>query len=143
MQGNDMGLEWKDQLSVGNDVIDADHKMLIDIINDTKRHLRDEHQHQVIGSLQRLYQYLKGHCATEEAIANALHYPHLSRLHMCHEELLKTLEGVMRELSDEPTPASLEKFDGFIRNWLINDVIQENTAMKPLLAKHSPRFDPR
>jgi len=28
-----MGLQWRDQLSVGNDLIDTDHKYLIDLIN--------------------------------------------------------------------------------------------------------------
>lgn len=138
-----MGLHWKDQLSVGNDVIDADHKNLIEIINEVKRHLKEERQAKVIESIDSLYHYLQRHSSSEEAIANALHYPHLSRLHECHEELLMTLESVIRELSSDPSPVSIEKFDGFVRNWLVNDVIQENIAMKPFLKKHSPLFDPR
>jgi len=90
--------QWKDPLSVGNDVIDADPKMLIEIINDTTHDLMDAQQHKVITSLDSLYQYLKRHSASEETIPNALHYPHLSRLHACHEELLKILEGVIMSL---------------------------------------------
>ena len=37
-----MSLEWREQLSVGNNVIDADHKHLIGIINQVEKCLTME-----------------------------------------------------------------------------------------------------
>ena len=36
-----MGLVWREQLSVGNDLIDADHKRLISIINQVEESLKE------------------------------------------------------------------------------------------------------
>jgi len=138
-----MALQWKDQLSVGNEVIDSDHKALIEIINETKRNIEDRKKKAVFNSLDSLQQYLKRHSAAEEAIACALSYSDMTRLHERHQELIASLDKVVHELKDKLTPASLEKFDAFVQSWLITDVIQGNIPLKPLLAKHSPLYDPR
>jgi len=43
-----MGLVWREQLSVGNNVIDTDHKHLIDIINHVEQSLGAKNRHHVI-----------------------------------------------------------------------------------------------
>jgi len=37
-----MALVWRDQLSVGNNVIDSDHKHLIEIINKVEQSLQEK-----------------------------------------------------------------------------------------------------
>ena len=138
-----MGLEWREQLSVGNDVIDSDHKYLIGIINMAEQSLGIMNRELLMSAINNLSQYSKKHFAAEEKIARAVGFTNVSRLHQSHEALLEKLEQIKLELGKEWSPGSVDHFTALLREWLINHVIKEDLQMKPFLAKHSPMFDPR
>jgi hemerythrin len=39
-----MALQWREQLSVGNEVIDADHKQLIENLNQVEKYIENKNQ---------------------------------------------------------------------------------------------------
>jgi len=138
-----MTLEWREQLSVGNDLIDADHKYLIDIINLAEQGLKTHDCVMLTGALDNLSRYSIMHFSREETIAAAAGYPQASSLHESHGELMKMLVQLKKEIGDQWDAASATRFSAFLRAWLIDHVIKEDLLMKPFLKKHSPRFDPR
>ena len=138
-----MGLEWREQLSVGNDVIDSDHKYLIEIINRVEASVERNNREELTLALDNLSRYSISHFSTEEKIAGAVGYPQAPRLHESHAELLVRLGQLREELGEGWTPASVERFTGLLRDWLLSHVIKEDLLMKPFLTKHSPKFDPR
>jgi hemerythrin len=138
-----MALEWREQLSVGNDLLDSDHKYLIEIINQAENGLRLRSLSEARGALDSLSRYSVKHFFREEKIAIAVGYSHAAQLHESHEGLLRRLDQVRQELGEEWTDASVEGFGAFLRDWLINHVIKEDMLMKPFLKKFSPRFAPR
>jgi len=137
-----MSLAWREQLSVGNDVIDSDHKQLIEIINLVERSLVVMNRSELTIALGSLSQYSKAHFAREEKIARAAGYMQVPHLHQSHEALLIKLEQVKQEIGEEWTAAAVEHFTVLLRDWLINHVIKEDLLMKPLLKKQSPAFNP-
>lgn len=141
-----MALVWRDQLSVGNNVIDSDHKFLIVTINKIEQCLMTKNRHQLMAALDDLGQYSRVHFAREETIAEAVGYTQVPHLNESHQELLKQLDHVRGEIDGMGQEWSLETVDHFttfLRDWLINHVIKEDLLMKPVLQKHSPNFDPR
>lgn len=138
-----MALEWREQLSVGNDLLDSDHKYLIEIINRAENGLRKRSLSEVSDALDRLFRYSIMHFSREEKIAVAVGYSHAAHLHESHEGLLRGLDKVRQAVGDEWTDASVEGFGTFLRDWLINHVIKEDMLMRPFLKKFSPRFAPR
>lgn len=52
-----MPLEWREQLSVGNDLIDSDHKYLIEIINQAENGLKRKRLSEVTAALDSLSRY--------------------------------------------------------------------------------------
>jgi hemerythrin len=138
-----MSLEWREQLSVGNDLIDSDHKYLIGLINRIEESMATMNRGQLTEGLDSLSRYSLTHFALEEKIADGVHYPQIPRLHESHEALLGKLEQVRQELDEDWTPTSIEHFIALLRAWLINHVIKEDLLMKPFLSKRSPSFDPR
>ena len=138
-----MGLEWRAQLSVGNDLIDADHKHLIGIINRVEKQLAEKHWEGLTNALDDLSQYSKQHFALEEKVANAVGYVHMPRLHESHEQLLVRLDQLRQEVSEHWEMAAVARFSELLRNWLLDHVIKEDLLLKPLLVKRSPLFDPR
>ena len=138
-----MTLQWRDGLSVGNDVIDSDHKYLIEIINRVEKSLGRNDRAGLTNSLDSLVHYSKTHFSAEEKIAHAVGYTHVPRLHDAHEKLIDKLDQIRAEIGDEWSSASVEHFTELLRDWLINHVIKEDFLMKPFIVKHSPKFDPR
>jgi hemerythrin len=138
-----MGLQWREQLSVGNDLIDSDHKHLIEIINLANHSLQTMSRPELAAALDQLFNYSKVHFALEEKIAEAVGYTGAERIHASHEALLVKLAQVTREIGESWDAAAAERFGAFLRDWLVNHVIKEDMLLKPFLKKYSPRFDPR
>lgn len=138
-----MGLVWREQLSVGNDVIDYDHKHLIEIINLVEKSLETINSSELTIALSSLSQYSKAHFDREEKIAGAAGYTQVEQLHQSHDELLKKIDQLQQEIGNEWTASAVGHFTALLRDWLINHVIKEDMLMKPALKKHSPKFDPR
>jgi hemerythrin len=143
MMGKYMALAWREQLSVENDLIDSDHKYLIEIINSATKHLQAKSWLDLKTSFEQLTRYSAAHFATEEKIALAVGYPQSEHLHESHGVLLEKLQHMAQEVSEVWSDESIEKFNGLLRDWLINHVIKEDMLLKPYLKKYSPRFDPR
>lgn len=138
-----MGLQWREQLSVGNDLIDSDHKHLIEIINLANNSLQTMNRPDLAMALEQLFSYSRLHFALEEKIAVAVGFPGVEHIHASHEALLVKLAQVAQEIGDVWDAATGETFGVFLRDWLINHVIKEDMLLKPFLKKYSPRFDPR
>ena len=132
-----MGLKWCEQLSVGNDVIDSDHKHLIKIINLVEESLATTNRSNLTLALASLSQYSKEHFAREEKIAIAAGYTQIPRLHKSHEALIGKLDQVKREIGEEWAATSVKRFTVFLQDWLVNHVIKEDLLMKPALEKYS------
>lgn len=136
-----MSLIWREQLSVGNDVIDSDHKRLIEIINLVEKSLVTINRSDLTLALSSLSQYSKAHFSREEKIADEAGYTQVPHLHKSHEALLKKLDQIKQEIGDEWTASSVERFTIMLRDWLINHVIKEDMLMKPALEKYRSKFD--
>jgi hemerythrin len=141
-----MSLVWREQLSVGNNVIDTDHRYLIDIINRVEQSLGAGDRRDLSVALDSLSKYTQEHFAREEKIAHVAGYEQVPDLSHSHEALIKQLDEIKTEIRNkgqEWTPEVAEKFTKLLRSWLIDHVIKEDLLMKPVLKKHSPLFDPR
>jgi hemerythrin len=138
-----MNIEWRDQLSVGNDLIDDDHKSLIEIINQAGKALKQKNLAVLTEALDSLQHYSALHFTLEEQIARAVGYDKSDTLHESHGSLLERLSQLKHEIGTEWDDVASEHFGALLRDWLINHVIKEDMLMKPMLKKFSPRFDPR
>lgn len=141
-----MGLVWREQLSVGNGVIDADHKHLIGIINRVEHCLTSKDRGEFEGALDDLSQYASVHFDREEKIAAAAGYTKVPHLSDSHRALLQNLEQVRGEIDamgSNWSPEAITHITGFLRDWLLDHVIKEDLLMRPILLKYSPSFDPR
>jgi len=138
-----MGLQWREQLSVGNDLIDTDHQYLIDVVNRAEASMQAHNRVELTEVLEELGRYAQTHFEREELVAKAVGYPGVDKLHASHAKLVTTLVKFKEEVGTEWDDAAVTQFTSFLRDWLIGHVIKEDLPMKPWMLKHSPRFDPR
>ena len=137
-----MSLVWREQLSVGNDSIDSDHKHLIEIVNLAEHSLLAKSRAELTSALAQLLQYSKVHFSREEKFANAVGYPDVAVMHASHEALIEKLQQITQELDGNLKTSVVEGFVTFLREWLVNHVIKEDMLLKPYFVKRSPSFTP-
>ncbi len=141
-----MAISWREQLSVGNNVIDSDHKHLFDILNRIEKSMLEKNRHELTAELEELTRYSLLHFEREEKIAQAAGYTQVPNLNLSHKSLMTRLDQMRAKFdvagSDWSSEAT-EDFSQFLRTWLIDHVIKEDLLMKPVLQRLSPAFDPR
>ena len=141
-----MGFAWREQLSVGNDVIDSDHKYLVELINQVEEVLKTKNSTALSEVLNSLSKYAMVHFSREEKIAQAAGYVSTSQLSHSHRALTQQLDEIKAEMLQEQmdwSSTAVDHFVSFLRRWLIEHVIKEDLLMKDTLKHFSPRFDPR
>jgi hemerythrin len=140
-----MPIVWRDALSVGNDLIDADHQHLLTLINTLELMLTTEQPFAALRqALADLKTYTHEHFAREERIMIALRYvPYDAHKH-AHGELIRQLDEATRFIGEQTDVAALttaavpaavkESLIGLLRAWLVDHIVKEDLHLKPLLA---------
>ena len=114
-------IEWDDKFSVGIPLIDEQHKMLIQHVNDLAHAIE---RHQSVGEIVRvlgfLIDYAHFHFATEEKHMIATDYPGLTDHKRQHEEFKTTLNHLTEDFEEEgATKALADSLNTFFTNWLV------------------------
>ena len=128
MPENFKPLQWTDELATGVDVIDKQHKMLINILNDANRCFRDrgdrELQKKVIDDL---LSYTVYHFDTEEELMETSGPGDISpddELKHIHEH--RAFTGKAREYQSavhDGNSIDYESVFSFLNGWLVNHVM--------------------
>ena len=130
-----MGILWTEQLSVGNAIIDSDHKELIAMINGVEYMIKKGDSYALILAFDHIEHWLRVHFANEEMVAQAVNYP-FAKHKLEHETVLKTFR-FMRDVIDGKNGAWDEEAAGlyseFLGDWLVNHLLDEDMLMKPVL----------
>jgi len=130
-----MALQWREQLSVGNNSIDADHKKLIEIIGAAEISLDARDRAGLFRVLHELAQYGEQHFRREEALAQAVGYPKSEQMHRSHLQLVAELTLFQSQIGATLTDEVVSHIVTFLRDWLINHVIKEDLPLKPWMMK--------
>ena len=140
-----MGLTWIEQLSVGNAVIDSDHKNLISIVNNVRNAIRSRDSFILSETFVRLEDWLWIHFENEERIARAVNFD-FSGHKQEQQYALKELQHLRDELVAKGgiwSDGAVEHFTGFLKSWLIDDhIVRLDMLMKPALQTRDYTFWP-
>ena len=129
-------LEWKNSFSVGVSVLDADHRRLVDLINE----LHDARQtnrtgdvfRSIIGSLK---DHLVSHAEREEALMSRLGYQELESHSAHHAEAVTSLERLLAAGAGEDGNLPGQVLD-FMKAWFANHVICTDLKMREFFIQH-------
>jgi len=138
-----MEMEWKEQLSVGNEMIDSDHKKLIGMVSSVERAMRAEDSFALVQALKLLWVYMDVHFANEEKIARAVKFS-FDEHRLTHHYLQKEFQHLRDELEDNNIwcESAIEHFTCFLRRLLIDHIYKEDILMKPVLQTYPYDFKP-
>jgi hemerythrin len=115
-------LVWKEAYSVGVQVLDDDHKKLIDLLNQFETaynyHTGDEFERQ---ALNELIDYTKYHFQREETLMDEHGYPATDAHKAQHREMIAEVERFVAEYQKQGHEA-LGDVAHYLRGWLINHI---------------------
>ncbi|MCV6639062.1 bacteriohemerythrin [Candidatus Albibeggiatoa sp. nov. NOAA] len=119
-------VEWTDELSVGIQEIDEQHKILVDLLNRLYESIilrtDDEEASQV---LTELSQYTIVHFAVEESLMRILGYDEYEEHKKHHEELTQQVIELSNKVKAGKLSSSMELLN-FLKNWLTKHILIED-----------------
>ena len=120
-----MKIEFSDNLITGNKTIDAQHKELIDRIDQFVKVCEDgDGKVKAIKMLDYLSDYTDFHFSDEEKLQQEVSYPGYPQHKEKHEEFKKTIETLHTYLDelDGPNDAFVEQVKSKVVDWLFGHI---------------------
>jgi hemerythrin len=132
--GIKMAYAWSADLETGNDIIDGQHKQLIQAINNLLDACsKGQGRSELSNTMKFLYDYTAKHFADEEKLQLASKYPDYPNHKMYHEGFKKVVHDLSKELDEQgPTIVLVGKINSSIAGWLLNHIKKEDVKV----AKH-------
>lgn len=119
-------VEWTDALSVGIDEIDAQHRVLVGLVNemhDAVLHGQDTVA--VQGILNRLTEYTRIHFAVEESLMRMLGFPGFEEHRDEHRQLIRQVNDLRRRVAEGAQSVGSEVLE-FLRRWLTGHIMDSD-----------------
>lgn len=121
---------WKDAYSVGNEVLDNQHKQLIELVN---RLGSGADLAEVLDGLRR---YGDTHFRTEESLLEASGYPGLEEHRKFHDAFRSWLDGVMKAYRPSGEDAAVRRdIHHYLCVWLANHLLVQDQAFTAWVAE--------
>lgn len=125
-------LIWSPELETGVAAVDADHKILVDLVNQIQEARHSSEPLVVMGSvLTSLIEYTDYHFQREERVQEAVAYPGLENHKLLHEELKDTAISYFNQFKADPGSVDVDAVDAFLKHWLVDHIMKEDMAFKP------------
>lgn len=133
-------VEWTDALSVGIEEIDAQHKVLVQLIN----RLYDETiitqaDNKVLNDiLHDLIEYTIVHFSVEESLFRIFDYPAIEIHIKHHTELRDQVRDIQKKILTGEAAVN-SKLLVFLKNWLQHHIMEEDKQYAPFLLEQGVR----
>ncbi|MGB0670152.1 MAG: bacteriohemerythrin [Rhodospirillales bacterium] len=131
-----MPIHWSNEYATGNSLIDFDHKMLINLINDLEARVTNRAKPEEISHvISQLATYVDKHFAREEGIFMPTDYPdkesHLAK----HQDITATVTDIVELYKRDPKQVQLDKVLDFLMKWLNSHILKTDMAYTPFIKK--------
>ncbi len=128
-----MIIEWNDELSVGIEEIDEQHKVLVGLVNEMHDAIHEHHGSEASQRiLERLAEYTKIHFAVEESLMRIVDYPGYEEHKKQHEELIKEIVELQGKIARGEGSISF-KLLHFLKMWLTQHILDSDKEYSPYM----------
>jgi methyl-accepting chemotaxis protein len=130
--GENVFIQWSDELSVGDPEIDQQHQELVRMINALHDSIMSRSTHAVMqGLLDKLIAYTQKHFSHEEQRMKAGRYPRLAEHQALHADLIDKVSDLYSKFkSGKHIHMELLRF---LKSWLVNHVKNNDKDYAPYL----------
>ena len=131
-------IQWDDSLSVGVELIDDQHKMLIMKLIDLSNAV-EEHQEAafIMRTIDFLMEYSNYHFSAEEKEMERVGYPDIEEHKGYHKGFIEMIASLEQDMLEEgATRAIGESVNTFLWNWLANHIKEVDTKFGAYLREN-------
>jgi hemerythrin-like metal-binding protein/PAS domain S-box-containing protein len=130
-------LAWNDYLKTGIDIVDQQHRALLDLVNETAARLDSGEilgLDEMRGVLGFLTDYAATHFSTEEALMalSGVSEKHIVHHRQSHTNFLQQIDTMVADLGGDNAPNGIQLMD-FLGNWLIYHILGEDQELSQLM----------
>ena len=119
-------LEWQDSYNLGVDIIDEQHKKLLNMINDCSHKdtlLHDEKK--LLEIISSLRSYTKYHFESEEKLMQEYDYPQYDEHVHLHKQIIHKLDIIVEGFKSEPVKL-LQQISELLSDWFVEHILYED-----------------
>ncbi len=126
-------VEWTSQMSVGSDVLDGHHKIIVDCLNRLGPLLGSHgHGDEIKAVVTMLEEFVLLHFSEEEQQIRAAGYPDWRRHKELHDQMYDIVFNLKSDIEHDRAPEA-EKLHELIYNWLVAHILGEDRNYVPYL----------
>ena len=131
-------IQWKDRYNINFREIDAQHRGLLDLLNELID-LVDNHDQsdQVARIFHSLADYALTHFSSEERYMEAARYPKLAQQRQEHAFFISRLLD-LSQAYDPKDPQLVDETLGFLKHWYLEHIIKSDQEYGPFLKRALP-----
>jgi hemerythrin len=128
-------MPWRDDLSVGLESIDEQHRWLLEATNRLHDEMSQEVRHRevIIEVIEGLIDYTVNHFIMEEELFYRHSYPDADAHKALHDQFTKTLLDILSHY-EEGKEIGAEVLE-LLKNWLVQHIMVVDKAYVPFLAE--------
>lgn len=127
-------LEWKDEYSVGIELIDTQHKRLFEIGNQAYELLNNDFYldkyDRIVQILKELKQYTIYHFKSEEDYMLSISYKKYFSQKVEHDDFIKKINDVNLDKIDKDQDAYIRDLLAFIFDWILDHILKKDMMIK-------------
>lgn len=127
-------LAWQEDLETGIDVIDTQHRRIVEMINQLDLARRSGVQATVVEVLDELVDYTLSHFAFEEALMEQAGYPFSAAHRRVHEIFAKRVQEYRMRF--EAGEDILDELRTMLSRWLFNHIRGDDKAYSGSVKRH-------
>jgi len=126
-------ISWSPALSVGVQLFDDQHQLLVGMVNDMHAAMAEGKGNQVVGPiLEGLIEYTQTHFTDEERLLAKHAYPGLVVQRAEHRKLVEQVLALQEKFKSGKSMLSVEVMN-FLKSWLLNHIQVEDKQYGPFL----------
>lgn len=131
--------EWADDFVIDKGPIDADHRQLIELVNELHTATKQGTGQEVVGGIMdRLIVYTREHFTREEQIMAAAKFPGLVGHQAGHQKIIKEIEALKKKHEDGSITVA-SQLSTLLRDWLSVHIRRSDKELLFFMKKESKK----
>eukprot|EP00828_Plagiopyla_frontata_P049038 TRINITY_DN9608_c0_g1_i1.p2 TRINITY_DN9608_c0_g1~~TRINITY_DN9608_c0_g1_i1.p2 ORF type:complete len:167 (+),score=7.16 TRINITY_DN9608_c0_g1_i1:645-1145(+) len=125
-------MQWDEAMSVGVEELDAQHRQLIQLINEAYKALQMHDEQRMTSLIGRMRDYAVTHFATAEEYLKKYGYPELESHKFQHAKFNETVKDFKEKMHNK---TNLSKIFVFLSRWLASHIMETDMQYVPYMPK--------
>lgn len=141
-------LAWRNQMELGYPPLDDEHKLFLDVVNESVHIAQNRNINQMDAVFEKCYEYARTHFPHEEDVMERISFPDLQSHMDSHQLFIKNISELRQLFHSAKTTDEKEqivvKTANFLNVWFLGHILSRDKVYKPYLVRLRnlpPRMD--